>query len=145
MPFAGQQASPENVRARFVMIVESYPAFFNFAHTAFGPAVKPSCGDSAYLAASVQLADFLGMLLSREVPPRREFLMRNPAHALPLTIWATPLPQRRGPARPCLAPSDGGKGRAPASTSMAPPNGWNGIVASATSALPTRHQLALTL
>ena len=46
--------------------------------------------------------------------------MRNPAHALPLTIWATPLPQRRGPARPCLAPSDGGKGRAPASTSMAP-------------------------
>ena len=39
--------------------------------------------------------------------------MRNPAHAPPLTIWATPLPQRRGPARPCLAPSDGGKGRAP--------------------------------
>ena len=37
--------------------------------------------------------------------------MRNPAHALPLTIWATPLPQRRGPARPCLAPSDGGKGQ----------------------------------
>ena len=71
--------------------------------------------------------------------------MRNPAHAPPLTIWATPLPQRRGPARPCLAPSDGGKGRAPASTSMAPPNGWNGIVASATSALRTRHQLALTL
>src|SRR5262249_60076368 len=75
--------------------------FFNFTHTAFGPAVKSSCGDPAHLAASVQLAYFLGMLPSRGVPPRREFLMRNPPHAPPLTSGPHPCPSavaRHGPA-----------------------------------------------